>query len=107
MPKLGRRLGRRRGSADKSRRLERTLYCRDADVTSPVEMISNLAPFGLFGDIQREQIIVITELVAVHGDTATPSSSRKLCNAVRTQVLMVPSGCPILTDISDWDRPSK
>ena len=62
---------------------------------------------GFFGDIQSVEIIVVAEFFAVHEDTATPSSSRRLCNAVRTQVLMVPRGCPILTAISVCDKPSK
>src|ERR1700728_856837 len=93
--------GRRQGAQHRGG-FERSLHACHADLASAVEVGANFTEFGLLGGVPGIKIVMIAELFAIH-DAATPSSARRLRRAVRTQVLMVPSGCPILADISDCD----
>src|SRR5580658_10902297 len=104
--KLGRGLRLRRRSTHQRSGFECALHARHTNLALSLQVSANLATLRFFGDVQGVKLIMLAEFFAVH-DATTPSSSRRLCNAVRTQVLIVPSGCPIWTAISDCDNPSK
>src|SRR5579864_1928516 len=97
----------RRSRSKQRCQLYRAVHSSHADLTAALEMRANLAPLWFFGDTHRVEFVMVVQIGAIHDATATPSCSLRLRSAARTQVLMVPSGCPSFSAISVCDIPSK